>query len=182
MKTTHFLFKLLIITLLCSCSSDDEALEAEKTESFRIKAITILADEITSTEGDVLEVYGTLTAILKYSDRSDERFLLNRTRANWVPVGLTETSIAFEDAEHVFTLTEEEIRSGAYLMLTAKLWDKDPDGNPDDYLGNGHLDFLAGPITVVTDENNPFRTRSIRLTYEDGIIVKVNFTIEHIRD
>tara|TARA_R110002049_G_scaffold55337_3_gene153619 strand:+ start:18659 stop:19207 length:549 start_codon:yes stop_codon:yes gene_type:complete len=182
MKTTHFLLKLLIIALLSSCSSDDEAPEAEKTESFRIKAITIRADEMTSTEGDVLEIYGTLWANLKYSDRIDERILLNRTRSNWVPVGLTETSITFEDTEHIFTLTEEEIRSGARLRLLAKLWDKDPDGNPDDYLGNGSVYILAGPITVVTDENNPFRSRSIRLTYEDGIIVIVDFTIEHIRD
>lgn len=182
MKTTHFLFTLLIITILSSCSNDDEPTEAIKKESFRVKAVALLATQIPSSEGSALEVYGTIgTKRILTDDTVDERVLWTRNNTNWEPVGSAETVINSEGSEHVFTLTEEEIRDGALIEVYATMMDKDPDGNPDDFLGETSIVNRAGIFTIMADRDMPV---PIQLTLEefDGIKLIVRFTIEHIRD
>ncbi|WP_340201436.1 hypothetical protein [Ascidiimonas sp. W6] len=180
MKTTHFLLKILMISLLCSCSSDDQAAEAEKTESIRIKIVGLEAYRFPASEGDVLEVYGTISTKLELGGGSDEQILWERSRENYEQIG-PYTGINSEESEHVFTIAKEKINSDAMIEVNANLWDKDPDGNPDDFLGEKTLRFEAGWPTSFTDDDNPTR-RVILLDRFDGIIFWVYVTIEHIRD
>jgi len=179
MKTIHFLFKLLMITLLCSCSSDDEVVEPVKKESIRIKAIELYAKKIPDTEGDALEVYGTITAKLILNDSSNEQILWQKSREYYQSLGYA--NISSEEFEHVFTLTEEEIKNGALIEVKANMWDKDPDGNPDDFLGENIERFEASWATLLANDNNP-TGKVITLDRFEGIEFLVFFTIEHIRE
>ena len=182
MKTIHFFFTLLIITLLCSCSSDDDTLESEKKESFRVKVVAMLATQIPSSEGSALEVYGTIsTKKILTDDSVDERILWKRNTTNWEAVGAAETVINSEGSEQIFTLTEDEIRDGALIEVYASLMDKDPDGNPDDFLGETSIFNRAGIFTIVADRDNPVPIQ-LTLNEFDGIKLLVRFTVEHIRD
>jgi len=182
MKTIHFLFTLLIITLLCSCSSDDESPEPIKKESFRVKAVSMLATQIPSTEGSALEVYGTIgTKRILTDDTVDERVLWTRNSTNWESVGSAETVINSEGSEQIFTLTEEEIRDGALIEVYTNMMDKDPDGNPDDFLGEAAIFNRAGIFTIMADRDMPVPIQ-LTLNEFDGIKLIVRFTVEHIRD
>tara|TARA_R110002049_G_scaffold55337_3_gene153617 strand:+ start:17449 stop:17991 length:543 start_codon:yes stop_codon:yes gene_type:complete len=180
MKRPHFILKLFIITVLLSCSSDDEMTEV-KTQSVRIKAVALIAPNFPSTEGDVLEVYGTIsTKLVVLNEKGDVRILWSRTSSNWEPVGRIETSIASEDTEHVFTVTEEEIKNTS-IEFHAKMWDKDPDGNPNDYLGESIKSFQIDDFDTVSliEEVTLFPVQ-LMLNDFDGITLLVRFTAEYI--
>jgi len=182
MKTTYFFLKLLIITLLCSCSSDDESPEPIKKEFFRVKAVGLFAYQMPPTEGGALEVYGTMSTKKVLSGETvEERILWERNRTNWVSVGSNVTVINSEGSEQVFTLTEDEIRNGAEIEVYANMMDKDPDGNPDDFLGEETEVNAAGIITIRADEDESTDVQLI-LDEFNGITLLVRFTIEHIRD
>ena len=182
MKTMYFLLTLLIITLLGSCSSDNESPEPVKKESFRVKAIGLFAYQIPLTEGGALEVYGTMsTKKVLGDDTVEERILWERNRTNWVSVGSNVTVINSEGSEHVFTLTEDEIKDGAEIEVYANMMDKDPDGNPDDFLGEEAKLTPVGIIIISADQDE---STDIQLILDDfnGITLLVRFSIEHIRD
>lgn len=179
MKTTHFSLILLTVALLCSCSSDDVVQETIKEESIRIKAIELYAKNFPDTEGDALEIYGTITAKLILSDSSNEQILWQRSRDNYQSLGYM--NISSEEFEHVFTLTEEEITNGALIEVKANMWDKDPDGNPDDFLGENTESFEASWATLLANDNNP-TGKVIALDSFEGVEFLVYFTIEHIRE
>ena len=182
MKTTHFLLKLLMITLLCSCSSDNESPLAAEEESFRVKAIGLFAYQMPPTEGGALEVYGTMsTKKILGDDTVEERILWERNRSNWVSVGSSVTDLNSEGSEYVFTLTEDEIRDGAEIEVNVNMMDKDPDGNPDDFLGEESKLNPVGIIIISADQDEPM---DVQLILDDfnGITLLVRFSIEHIRD
>jgi len=175
-----YMVNLLILAALFSCSSDDEMSEV-KNQSIRIKAVALIAPNFPSTEGDVLEVYGTIsTKLVVLNEKSDERILWSRTSSNWEPVGRIETSIASEDTEHVFTVTEEEIKNTS-IEFHAKMWDKDPDGNPNDYLGESIKSFQIDDFDTVSliEEGTLFPVQ-LMLNDFDGITLLVRCTAEYI--
>ncbi len=179
MKRTHFILKLFIITVLLSCSSDDEMTEV-KTQSVSIKAVALIAPNFPSTEGDVLEVYGFIsTKLVVLNEKSDERILWNRDQANWAPVGSIETSIVSEDTEHVFTITEEEIKNTS-IEFRAKMWDKDPDGNPNDFLGESIKSFQIDNLNTVSINEGTLFPVQLMLNDFEGITLLVRFTAEYI--
>jgi len=181
MKTAHSLFSLIIISLLCSCSSDD-TMESEKKESFKVKAVAMLATQMPSTEGGTLEAYGTIsTKVIYTNDSVDERILWSRNATNWEAVGSKEAVINSEGSEQIFTLTEDEIRDGTLIEVYASMMDKDPDGNPDDFLVETSIVNRAGIFTIVADRDNPVPIQ-LTLNEFDGIKLLVRFTVEHIRD
>jgi len=198
MKTLKFKFitkclMLLFLTINFACTVEDDTPEV-KTASFKVKAAAMLSDNFPSTEGAGIEVYGTISTILVVdpnidpdtplpNDIGDQRILWTRTSSNWELVGSAEYVINSEGSEQTFTLTEEEINNGARILIYAKLWDKDPDGNPDDYLGETFLEFSAATLKNL---NEP-KFQQLSFTHvEPGLVnlitARVRFILEHLKD
>ncbi|WP_340201438.1 hypothetical protein [Ascidiimonas sp. W6] len=177
MKTTiiKFLFTVVLISAI-SCTSDDGVTQ----ESFRVKAVAILAPEFPSAEGDALELYGRISTVLTIGDETDEHFLWERNRDFYESVGTQEFLINSEGSERIFTVTEDELRSGAEFGFYTIMYDRDPDGN-DDYLGNELRFQRVGIFSIIDDENNPVEF-DFQLTEFSGVKVLVRFSVEHIRD
>tara|TARA_R110002049_G_scaffold55337_3_gene153616 strand:+ start:16826 stop:17407 length:582 start_codon:yes stop_codon:yes gene_type:complete len=184
MKTLKFksITKCLLLLLLIinfACTVEDDTSEPIKKESFRVKAVAMIASEFPSTEGNELEIYGEIKTRLTIGDKADERTLWTRNIENWVPVGSTEHIINSEGSEVTFTLTEEELNDGARIEYQAIMWDKDPDGNPDDYLGKESSSTRA---IIYTELPNNKTRGSLVLKEFNGITLVVRITVEHIRD
>ncbi|WP_340201444.1 hypothetical protein [Ascidiimonas sp. W6] len=180
MKTTHFLFTLLISILLYSCAGDDEGLAA-KTVSFKIKAISLQAPKVPDNEGGALEVFGTIRTKLVTGDRGIEHTLWDRDRDNFETVGETEIFIESDASEHIFTVTEEDIINGAEIEVFASMLDRDPDGNTDDFLGELRFPTAIEVFTNLDDDNNPAHFR-LPLKEFSGTELWLRLTIEHIRE
>lgn len=178
-KSTTKCLLLVLLILNFACTVEDDAPEPVKTESFRVKAVAMIASEFPSTEGDVLEIFGEIKTRVTVGDQADERTLWTRNTSNWEPVGSTEYVINSEGSEAVFTLTEEEINDGARIEYEAIMWDKDPDGNPDDYLGK---ESTSSRAIIYTELPNNETRGSLVLREFNGITFVVRITVEHIRD
>jgi len=182
MKVKYHIVGLFILLLLFSCSTDDKMPEV-KTQSIRIKAVALIAPDFPTTEGDVIEVYGAIAArVIVEGDRIEERILWQRDSESYERVGSIETSIASQDTEHVFTITNEEIENTTVrIEFDAKMWDKDPEGNPDDYLGWVIEPVLLEEInTVSINEEGTLFPVQLRLNFFDGITLLVRCTIEYV--
>jgi len=177
-KTALSIFLIALVSFF-SCTVEDDTPEPIKTESFKVKAVAMIASEFPSTEGDVLEIFGEIKARVTVGDQADERTLWTRNTSNWEPVGSTEYVINSEGSEVVFTLTEEELNDGARIEYEAIMWDKDPDGNPDDYLGKHSTSSRA---IIYTELPNNETRGSLVLKEFNGITLVVRITVEHIRD
>jgi hypothetical protein len=182
MKTTHYFVQLCMLMILLSCSSTDDSTETQQKESFRVSAVGMLATQFPASEGDELEVYGTIAVRLIYTDDTvEERILWQRNRDRWEAVGPAETSINSEGSAQVLTLSEDEVRDGTLIEVYANIYDRDPDGNPDDFLGQTSIANRAGIYTIVPDRDQPVPVQ-LTLNEFEGITLLVRFTIEHIRD
>ena len=85
-----------------------------------------------------------------------------------------------EGSEYTVTLTEEEIQNGAKFGFYVQMYDRDPDGNNDDYLGNKSGFISAQQFIDFTDVINPFPI-GYGLNEFDGIYTLVWFSVERIR-
>ena len=181
MKKLHLLLMLFTAVLFISCITEDDVPET-KVRAIRVKAVALLATEFPSSEGNVLEVYGFIsTKFVVLNKKNEERILWIRDPLNWEPVGRAETMINSADAEQIFLITDEDIQNEASLEFYAKMWDKDPDGNPDDYLGETVQSFQIGNRTNITFKDKIYPIQ-IRLRQFDGITLLVRFTVEYLYD
>jgi len=177
LKFTSFIFLLFLLSI--ACSSDDSAPEV-RTESFKIKAVAINVLELPDTEGDALELYGRISSTVTVDGESEEHILWDKNRDFFESVGTEGFLINSEGSEFTLTLTEEEMQNNAEFAFYAQMYDRDPDGNPDDYLGNELRSQFARVFREVSDENNPY-IFDFRLREFNGIYVRVRFSVEHIR-
>ena len=167
---------LLLFFLIVGCSSDDST---SRTESFKIKAVSITATDFPSTEGDALELYGRISTQLAYDDVTEEHILWQRNRDSFVEAGRRkDVLINSEGSEYTFTLTEEQFQNGSFSFYT-QMFDRDPDGN-DDYLGNELGSAAVKEFMSLPDDDNP-NYFSFRLVEFNGVDVRVRFSVEHIR-
>ncbi|NAS31843.1 hypothetical protein GTQ40_12725 [Flavobacteriaceae bacterium R38] len=182
MKTLKFAATVLLLLVLnVSCSSDDSSPEPEpSTASFKIKAVSITARQFPDTEGDALELYGRISSTVTVDGESEELILWDRNRDFFESIGTEAYLINSEGSEVTLTLTEEELQNNAEFAFYAQMYDRDPDGNIDDYLGNELRSQFARVFTTISDENNP-ALFDFRLREFSGIDVRVRFSVEHIR-
>jgi len=180
MKTLKFVTVILVLfSLAVACSSDDSVPEPQ-TESFRLKAVSIRAQQFPDTEGDALELYGRISTTVPVDDTTKEHILWEKNRNFFEPVGTEAFLINSEGSEIVVTLREEELQNGAEFMFYAQMYDRDPDGNNDDYLGNELRPQIAQVFTTLSDDANPAQF-TFRLREFTGVDVRVTFSVEHIR-
>ncbi|MBW1294816.1 hypothetical protein [Aquimarina litoralis] len=177
LKFTTIVLSLFSLTI--SCSIDDSTPEPQ-TESFKVKAVSIVARQFPDTEGEALELYGRISTTLAIGDNTVEHILWDRNRDFFESVGAQEFLINSEGSEHTFTLTEDELRDGAEFRFYTQMYDRDPDGNIDDYLGNELRSQFVRVFSTVSNENNPV-VFDFRLTEFTGVDVRVRFSVEHIR-
>lgn len=180
MKTLKFTFFIFLLFLLIIACSSDDSVPQVRTESFTIKADSISVQEFPETEGDALELYGRMSSTITVDGESEEFILWERNRDFFDSVGTEAFLINSEGSEYTVTLTEEEMQNGAKFGFYSQLYDKDPDGNDDDYLGNKSGFFLAQQFIDFTDARNPFPI-GYQLTEFDGINIFVWFSVERIR-
>ena len=184
MRIIWFTTIILVLPLLIiGCSSDDGISDSDKKESFKIKVVGIEATQMPSSEGGILEVYGTIRAKVIFPDNGerDEHILWSRDANNWIPIGLAETVIDSEDSEYVISLTEDEILEGALIEIYVYMEDKDPEGNPDDFIGSSTVLNSASAFTMVSDTDNPVLMQ-FNLIANTQMRLLVRFTIEHLRN
>lgn len=171
----------LVLTLFCfilGCSSDESSPEL-KTESFIVKPYAFYGLFIAQTEGEKLEVYGTISAKIIFKDGSikEERILWQRDRDSFVAVGRREdVLINSEENDLLFRLTEDEIQSKeALLEIVFSMWDYDPDGN-DDFIGEN-----GAPILLKRHFNDEENLVEVNPFVKDrnGVLI-VRFKIERI--
>ena len=159
---------------------EDDRPDPIKKESFKVKAVAMLSTKFPASEGDELEIYGTISTRKILGDNGnmvingegDEQILWKRNTINWVGVGSAETVINSEGSEHIYTITEEELTDGASIWFYAEMWDKDPDGNPDDYLGETYFQVSAQLLDV--DKPNYYQLT----LFKNNITLLVRFIIE----
>ncbi len=177
LKFTSFIF--LLFLLIIACSSDDSVPEV-RSESFIIKADSITVREFPDTEGDALELYGRISSTISVDGKSEESILWERNRDFFDSVGTEAFLINSEGSEYTVTLTEEEVQNGAKFGFYVQMYDRDPDGNDDDYLGNKSGFVSAQQFIEFTDVRNPFPI-GYGLSEFDGIYMLVWFSVERIR-
>jgi hypothetical protein len=177
LKTTVCCLLLCIMAISCSSSEDDLQSEPEKTQSFRVKAEWLWATQFPSTEGAELEVYGKVGTQLIKGNFTEDRVLWERDRDNWVGVGNAQTTITSQTIETVLTFTEEEIANDARIGIYAELWDRDPDGNPDDFLGN---ESQSSRVFVYLQTSNLLTEHNLGLTEFSGINMVVRISVEEL--
>ncbi|WP_340201446.1 hypothetical protein [Ascidiimonas sp. W6] len=197
METKEIISKKTVLTIiLCtllsffSCTVEDDVIEPEVKESFKVKAAAMLADNIPSNEVGALEIYGKISAVLVLdpyakpeiplpSDSGEELVLWTRSSSNFESVGSAETVINSEGSEQTFTVTEEQINNGARILIYTKLWDNDPPGNPDDYLGETFLPF--GTATIRSRNEPILQQLSFTAGGLDNLVtLRVRFILEYL--
>lgn len=176
MKTKHFFLKIVIITLIFSCTVDDISEEPVKYESIEIVAFSLLAEELPEHENGALEIYGTIKAKLTSGEVTDDRVLWDRGEDNWKSVKTELTRINDESIRQKFTLTTDEIKNGAEIELEANLLDKDT-GNFSDYLGTERINVPVAELLAIADDGNPNNDlKFIRLANEGNkLLVVITF-------
>jgi len=180
MKTLKFtIFISVLLAFPTACSTDDGILEPQ-TESFKVKAVSIVSRQFPDTEGEALELYGRISTTIAVGDTTEEHILWERNRDFFESIGTQEFLINSEGSEHTFTITQDEILNGAEFRFYTQMYDRDPDGNIDDYLGNELRSQFVQVFRTVSNENNPVEFE-FRLTEFTGVDVRVRFSVEHIR-
>jgi hypothetical protein len=177
MKTKVSIRFLAIMALLGSCSSDDASV-APSGLGVRVKAVAMLATQFPASEGEELEIYGTIsTKLVVPGGKEEERMLWARDRNRWIPVASSETVINEEGSAHTFIFSEADINNEASLEFYARMWDRDPDGNPDDFLGEALQSFQVVMPEDPDDYNTLFPVQ-LSLRDSEGITLLVRFTVE----
>ena len=180
MKTSKLAIVILVMLIIVACSNNDISLES-KPESFKIKADSIKVREFPASEGNALELYGRISSTITVDGESEEFILWERNRNFFDSVGMEAFLINSESSEYTVTLTEEEMQNGVKFGFYVQLYDKDPDGNDDDYLGNKSGFISVQQFIEFTDTRNPFPI-GYGLTEFDGISILVWFSVEHIKE
>lgn len=180
MKTSKFAIVILVMLIIVACSNNDISLES-KPESFKIKADSITVREFPASEGNALELYGRISSTITVDDKSEEFILWERNRDFFDSVGTEAFLINSEGSEYRITLTEEEVQNDAKLGFYVQLYDKDPDGNNDDFLGNKSGFISVQQFIEFTETRNPWPI-GYGLTEFDGIYILVWFSVEYIKE
>lgn len=164
-------FKAFVILLatatMMSCSKDDDDepnTPAPQDVSFRIQLEKIVALSIASAEGDYLEVYGTVNSKLKRGNITEENMIWSLGENEWIAVGTSDVPLS-----QTFTYAVPEANvEASVLEIIVSFTDKDPDGNPDEFLGTRSLSIPLPNITAATEYNMVFDDvpdHVVRLTY-----------------
>ena len=161
MKTFKFTTIILLMLITAACSNDDNSLES-KPESFRVKAVSLTARLFPASEGNALELYGRISFTKTVNGNTEERILWQRNRDYYESIGTVPFLINSEGSEQIFTLTEEELQNDAKLSFYAQMYDQDPTGDTDDYLGNELKSQFANFFANVSDLDNPVQFDFVR--------------------
>jgi hypothetical protein len=165
-------FKAFVILLatatMMSCSKDDDDdkpnIPAPQDVSFRIQLEKIVALSIASAEGDHLEVYGTVNSKLKRGNITEENMIWSLGENEWIAVGTSDVPLS---QTFTYAVPEANVETSV-LEIIVSFTDKDPDGNPDEFLGTRSLSIPLPNITATTEYNMVFDDVSdhvVRLTY-----------------
>lgn len=157
---------LLTTAIFTSCSKDEDEGPSDpgpQNVSFRIELQKISASGITESD-ESLEVYGTINSKLRRDNITEENMIFSRSETNWINVGTSDVPLT-ESFTYVVAVANVE---ASELEIIGSLTDRDPDGNPHEFLGTRSLSIPLPNITdseeyvLVFDDDSP---NTVRLTY-----------------
>jgi len=157
---------LLTLVSFTSCNDDDEEEDAPTPKDVRytVALEKIVALNISDAEGEYLEVYGTINSKLKRANITEENMIVSLPEAELIAVGTSDTPLT---ASVVYDVAPANIQAST-LEVIASLTDRDPPGNPHEFLGTETISValrdISGKVTyqLVLDD---IANHSVQLTY-----------------
>jgi hypothetical protein len=159
---------ILATATFISCSKEDDDDEpntpAPQEFSYRIQLSKIVALNVSSAEGDELEVYGTVNSKLVRGNITEENMIWSLSENEAIGVGTSDVPLS-----ETFTYVVPEANvEASVLEIIVSFTDRDPDGNPNEFLGTRSLSIPLPDITATAEYNMVFDDISdhvVRLTY-----------------
>lgn len=169
------LFSFLAITFT-SCDKDDDdggdstTPQAAQSYSYEVELLDIRATDASSAEGEVLEVYGNISATLLIGNLSDEEVLWNRSQQANLPVGESDVELGIIT---VFTIDADDLEASE-IRLHARLTDHDStSGNDDEFIGDEQVMLNLSDV-------EDLEIYEINLNDTPGHHVRVRFTVKPV--